>query len=770
MSKSKKLLLAVTTLFFAVCLSLLVAGCNNGAPEHTHSYAEEWSYNDSSHWHAATCEHTTQKSAFAKHVDADDDGKCDVCNYVMHTHTFNTSIWSHDASTHWHPADCGHDLKADEAAHVDEDGDEFCDICEEPVPHVHKFSTTEWQFTESTHWRPATCGHSEKSSEGAHSFTAGVCECGVKQSEVDVYNALVSLEKTEADFVEWLGELSEEGVTSVRLTALGDIIYEKASGSEAVYVADRTVKVKAEDQSKQPVAGVYVKVTCKINGVVHKNGTTDALAIGVTDENGVAEIKFTPIDLSSDTVEYTAKIPEELDIEQVLHISEEDASAVPNRYLYKDEENIIPFEITGDKDGEEIGALKLTYSRGIEAYKMLNLPYRRFYQNPIRAEGLTENKVDLTFKASGDRLYDYITFTPYDVPPAYAPYRHPADADTIINNSEEAASGIYKISFSVEGEANATLYFWNEGGFDPNVSTYVSPEGIPLEKYLTAVSGEGEGEIYTGVNSIEVTVEQEFATKSYQLAILADAECTVTVSVVWLYSVDDVVDYEIDWNDAEGDALTSAQLVLAKYSVTKIGLKNFEPGLYKISLLNELGAFTKSADKYRIYTNDRKDDEMMLWEHTRLAASTDEYKGILRFTDSTARLFINNLVTVVYADLKIEKYELPELGTEPEYLPVTISSAEKYNIPLSSSLNGDYTVQLIVCGKNTECNKSYEIIVYINDRQYTLTTEDNCNVEGCCVYTGSIRVEEGDTHISMVFRSAMIPYSLMAQTTLTKAA
>lgn len=179
---------------------------NVDAPEHTHSYAEEWSYNDSSHWHAATCEHATQKSTFAKHVDADD-GKCDVCNYVMHTHTFNTSIWYHDASTHWHPADCGHDLKADEAAHIDEDGDEFCDICEELLPHVHKFSTTEWQFTESTHWRPATCGHSEKGSEGAHSFTAGVCECGVKQSEVDVYNALVSLEKTEADFVEWLGEL-----------------------------------------------------------------------------------------------------------------------------------------------------------------------------------------------------------------------------------------------------------------------------------------------------------------------------------------------------------------------------------------------------------------------------------------------------------------------------------------------------------------------------------------------------------------------------------
>ena len=35
--------------------------------KHVHTYAEEWTYNDTNHWHAATCEHTSQKSGNAKH-------------------------------------------------------------------------------------------------------------------------------------------------------------------------------------------------------------------------------------------------------------------------------------------------------------------------------------------------------------------------------------------------------------------------------------------------------------------------------------------------------------------------------------------------------------------------------------------------------------------------------------------------------------------------------------------------------------------------------
>ena len=35
--------------------------------DHTHKFAEEWTSNSSGHWHAATCEHTDEKSGFAEH-------------------------------------------------------------------------------------------------------------------------------------------------------------------------------------------------------------------------------------------------------------------------------------------------------------------------------------------------------------------------------------------------------------------------------------------------------------------------------------------------------------------------------------------------------------------------------------------------------------------------------------------------------------------------------------------------------------------------------
>ena len=45
--------------------------------KHVHTYAEEWTWNETNHWHAATCEHTNQKSDNAKHTfeDMDDAGK-----------------------------------------------------------------------------------------------------------------------------------------------------------------------------------------------------------------------------------------------------------------------------------------------------------------------------------------------------------------------------------------------------------------------------------------------------------------------------------------------------------------------------------------------------------------------------------------------------------------------------------------------------------------------------------------------------------------------
>ncbi|MBO5955143.1 MAG: hypothetical protein J6Q13_04190 [Clostridia bacterium] len=56
------------------CLFMLSA-CS-----HEHTFAETWSFNDTHHWHASTCEHSEEKKDYAEHVGTED-GICDVCYY-----------------------------------------------------------------------------------------------------------------------------------------------------------------------------------------------------------------------------------------------------------------------------------------------------------------------------------------------------------------------------------------------------------------------------------------------------------------------------------------------------------------------------------------------------------------------------------------------------------------------------------------------------------------------------------------------------------------
>lgn len=43
-------------------------GSGGGSGGHSHTYAAEWSHDDTHHWHAATCSHTDQKSGYAEHA------------------------------------------------------------------------------------------------------------------------------------------------------------------------------------------------------------------------------------------------------------------------------------------------------------------------------------------------------------------------------------------------------------------------------------------------------------------------------------------------------------------------------------------------------------------------------------------------------------------------------------------------------------------------------------------------------------------------------
>lgn len=94
----KKLLTMAVTCLFVISGVFGLIACNNenddnggtgnnggnggdNKPSHTHTYSEEWSHDDTYHWHAATCEHTNEISDKAEHIFTDT--VCSVCGYEM---------------------------------------------------------------------------------------------------------------------------------------------------------------------------------------------------------------------------------------------------------------------------------------------------------------------------------------------------------------------------------------------------------------------------------------------------------------------------------------------------------------------------------------------------------------------------------------------------------------------------------------------------------------------------------------------------------------
>ena len=92
-------------------------------PVHTHTFSTEWSMDETHHWHAATCEHTTEVSAKSEHTMSD--GECSICGYKP-PHVHVDAAWEHDENSHWKtcPA-CSERYQEDTHTVVDD----VCTVC-----------------------------------------------------------------------------------------------------------------------------------------------------------------------------------------------------------------------------------------------------------------------------------------------------------------------------------------------------------------------------------------------------------------------------------------------------------------------------------------------------------------------------------------------------------------------------------------------------------------------------------------------------------------
>ena len=183
---------------------------DEGSKIHVHIFAEEWTSDETYHWHSATCGHdvTDSKAAHSfgdwtvtkaatEEAEGSKERSCSVCGYtateviekLAHTHKFATD-WTKDKTYHWYAATCEHttevsgkaahsfgDWTVTKAATCTEKGSRkrTCSVCnyeatEDISAKGHAYSE-DWTSDATDHWHTATCGHTtEVSGKAKHSF------------------------------------------------------------------------------------------------------------------------------------------------------------------------------------------------------------------------------------------------------------------------------------------------------------------------------------------------------------------------------------------------------------------------------------------------------------------------------------------------------------------------------------------------------------------------------------------------------------------------
>ena len=163
--------LKITLTSLLTCVFLGMSSCGGDTPSHTHSYASEWEYNETQHYHVCTVcgekgeyanhnlvetviEPTYETGGYTRH-------ECSICHYYYDTDPTDplthhySSAWSNNDTHHWHACtDEGYEnLFIDYEAHdfndwiidvpatEDHDGTRHhvCDTCQKSVSETYEY-------------------------------------------------------------------------------------------------------------------------------------------------------------------------------------------------------------------------------------------------------------------------------------------------------------------------------------------------------------------------------------------------------------------------------------------------------------------------------------------------------------------------------------------------------------------------------------------------------------------------------------------------------
>ncbi len=191
----KKSFLKLTGLALAAALALGMSGCSSDSDSHKHTFAAEWSSDEATHWHAATCEHTNQKKDQAAHEttaallkDGTNHWKvCDVCggNYEVTAHTWNHEAYQYDSESGKEIRTCTECSYVDDQEHQHEttaalskDGTNHWKVCDVCGGNYEVTAHTEDTGTVTT---APTCV-----TKGVRTYKCAVCEEVLRTEEIEV--------------------------------------------------------------------------------------------------------------------------------------------------------------------------------------------------------------------------------------------------------------------------------------------------------------------------------------------------------------------------------------------------------------------------------------------------------------------------------------------------------------------------------------------------------------------------------------------------------
>lgn len=397
---------------------------------HEHTFANTWSRDNTSHWHAATCGHVTLTSGLAAHVYGDDN-VCDDCGFekpapvIPHEHTFATG-WTHDETNHWHQATCEHeDLTKGLEAHNFGD-DNVCVDCGyiKPAPaHVHTYDLEHWETTSTHHWHTSTCEHTGLASNvGEHSFDKnGECTvCGYKK-EVEHYSFLLRSDYCELDNE----NIYEEGEEVELSLTIKDEFKASSTLPENIEVYSKGVLLTKGTDYTYEIEGETGKLSLTVKGdivvIAFKDKNQDSFKINeaqFADAMNVSDESHLQYNLTAGFYSSFSIIMQQYGVEYSPNVTYRgsysfDASrnggSINCDYTYIEKENETYTEYHSDKSG--VWTTRATDEGTFNGMKSVSLGWFPF----ISGFQLTYDRIKDNFNSATNAYEVYFTYQEYDV-------------------------------------------------------------------------------------------------------------------------------------------------------------------------------------------------------------------------------------------------------------------------------------------------------------------------------------------------------------------